>query len=204
MEMIDCPKCGKLQIAENKECVQCGIIFSKIKLPGPAPDPLPVEIKKTVKREKKKVKIICKKCGYESTDWACPKCFTINKSIPLFIYLLIASIIGGGYAFLKPEESPEKSTVIKTTHIETKKDKIEKYFDGWDGSHIELTKIIKASMNDPDSYKHVETKYGDKGDYIIVSTTFRGKNAFGGVITNWIMAKCSLDGKVQEIIAQGP
>lgn len=200
MEMVDCPKCGRLQKADNKECVQCGIIFSKIKLPEPVPDPLPIENKKVIKQQKKKVKIVCKKCGYESTDWACPKCFTINKSIPLFIYLLIASIIGGGYAFLKPDEVD----VIKTTHIETRKEKIEKYLDWRDGSHLELTRLIKSTMNNPDSYKHVETKYADKGDHILVHTTFRGTNAFGGVVTNWVWAKCNLSGKVDIIIAQGP
>jgi hypothetical protein len=59
-------------------------------------------------------------------------------------------------------------------------------------------------MNDPDSYKHVETRYSEDGKTIIVMTTFRGKNAFGGVVTNWIRARFSLDGALVEVIAQGP
>ena len=59
-------------------------------------------------------------------------------------------------------------------------------------------------MNDPDSYKHVDTFYNDHGDYLIVKTTFCGKNAFGGVVTNTISAKVDLDGKIIEIISQGP
>ena len=59
-------------------------------------------------------------------------------------------------------------------------------------------------MNDPKSFEHVETTYGDRGDYLVVKTTFRGKNAFGGVVLNWITAKCDLDGDVIEVTGQGP
>ena len=57
----------------------------------------------------------------------------------------------------------------------TRKKRIEGGFHFWDGSHIELTKIIKRRMNDPDSYKHVETRYIDRGDHIWVRTEFLGK-----------------------------
>jgi len=85
-----------------------------------------------------------------------------------------------------------------------RKKRIESGFSYWNGSHRGLTKLIKKTMNDPKSYKHVETTYGDKGDHLIVKTTFRGKNAFGGVVANWVMAKTDLDGNVIEVIAQGP
>ncbi len=79
---------------------------------------------------------------------------------------------------------------------------IEKQFSVWDGSHIKLTRLIKDSMNDPDSYEHVETKYLDMKDYLIINTTFRGKNAFGGVVKNTVKAKVSLDGESVEILDQ--
>lgn len=81
---------------------------------------------------------------------------------------------------------------------------IENQFSVWNGSHHSLTKYIKDSMNDPSSYKHVETKYIDKGDYLIVITTFRGKNAFGGVVKNSITAQVDLDGNIISIISQYP
>jgi len=68
------------------------------------------------------------------------------------------------------------------------------------GSHIELEKIIKKSMNDPSSYSHVETRYGDKGDYIFVVTTFRGTNGFGGIVTNSIQAEFTISGELIRII----
>ena len=58
----------------------------------------------------------------------------------------------------------------------------------WDGSHTQLTQLIKSLMNDPDSYKHVKTLYGDQDSVILVTTTYRGKNAYGGVVTETISA----------------
>jgi hypothetical protein len=55
-------------------------------------------------------------------------------------------------------------------------------------------------MNDPDSYKHEKTVYSDKGDYLIVIMTFRGKNAFGGMVKNTVTAKVSLNGEVLQIL----
>jgi len=55
-------------------------------------------------------------------------------------------------------------------------------------------------MNDPESFKHEETRYVDKGDHILVVTSFRGTNAFGGVIKDFVTAKVDLEGNVMEII----
>lgn len=99
--------------------------------------------------------------------------------------------------------SSSSSSAPKTPE-EQRKARIEEQFSAWDGSHRGLTKVIKASMNDPKSYDHVETVYWDQGDHLIVRTTFRGKNAFGGVVANWVKAKVDLDGNVLAIIEQGP
>jgi len=77
---------------------------------------------------------------------------------------------------------------------------IERQFSGWDGSHSGLVKRVKQQMNDPDSFKHVDTKRWDMGNHLIVSMTFRGKNAFGGTVTNTVKAKVSLDGSQIEIL----
>ena len=99
---------------------------------------------------------------------------------------------------------PESRTIVPKTQEEIRKERIENQFSTWDGSHRGLTAFIKKSMNDPDSYDHVETVYWDKGSYLIVKTTFRGKNAFGGVVKNSVTAKVDLDGNVVEIISQEP
>jgi len=90
----------------------------------------------------------------------------------------------------------------KQIAAEARKKKIKSQFSAWDGSHRNLKRVIKESMNDPDSYKHVETVYWDRGDHLIVKTTFRGKNAFGGVVKNAVTAKVSLDGQVLQVLSQ--
>lgn len=77
---------------------------------------------------------------------------------------------------------------------------VEKQFSGWDGSHDGLTRYIKEHMNDPDSYEHIETKFADRGDYIVVITKFRGANAFGGKVINSVTAKVDFNGNVIQII----
>lgn len=105
----------------------------------------------------------------------------------------------------KQEERREKAAAEKARaqkEIDDRKEKIESQFSAWDGSHRNLTVVIKDWMNDPKSYSHDETVYWDMGDHLVVLTTFRGKNAFGGVVKNSIKAKVSLDGDVLEIIEQ--
>ena len=82
---------------------------------------------------------------------------------------------------------------IPLTPQQIRKKEIQKCFSGWDGSHIELTKIIKSSMNDIDSYSHVKTVYYDKDSVLLVETTFRGKNAFGGTIKQTISAMTDIE-----------
>jgi hypothetical protein len=65
----------------------------------------------------------------------------------------------------------------------TRQDYINRNFSGYDGSSPKLEEKIKSTMNDPDSYEHVETRYRDDGKTIYVVTKFRGKNAFNATIT---------------------
>lgn len=102
-------------------------------------------------------------------------------------------------AFYTEKVAQEKQ---KKMAAEARREKIERQFSGWDGSHRNLTRFIKESMNDPDSYEHVKTVYWDRGDHLRVRTTFRGKNAFGGLIKNTVLAKVSLDGQILQILDQ--
>jgi hypothetical protein len=82
---------------------------------------------------------------------------------------------------------------------EERKKLIERQFSGWDGHHMALERAIKKLMNDPDSYEHVKTGYWDRGDHIVVNTTFRGKNSFGAMVLNTVEAKVSFDGTILEL-----
>lgn len=84
---------------------------------------------------------------------------------------------------------------------------IKDQFNPWDGSHFELTKLIKQNLNDEKSYEHIETTYrniateddmnevnkvlSDSGysqrveiGDLFIMTKFSAKNGFGGVIKN--------------------
>ena len=75
-------------------------------------------------------------------------------------------------------------------------------FSGWDGSYRPLEKLIKASMNDDSSYKHVSTVYHlilNKDPHAIVKTTFRGTNAYGGIVKQTVAAR--VDVRTGDIIS---
>ena len=159
----------------------------------------------------------CKECGNEVSTKAekCPHCGAKVKSGIGCIGLIgVVFLIGMFGSFLGESNKTNTNSSSSTSKVkepakaktpeELRKERIKKGFSAWDGSHRELEKIIKISMNDPNSYEHVETTYSDKGDYLIVKTTFRGKNAFGGVVKNWVLAKTDLDGNIIQVISQGP
>ncbi len=84
----------------------------------------------------------------------------------------------------KPTLSPEEQEEIDY------KKWVEYQFSAWDGSHIELVRLVKENMNDPGSFQHVETRYVDNGtgNGLTVYMKFRGKNAFGGLVINEVTA----------------
>ncbi|MCM8538572.1 MAG: hypothetical protein NE334_21700 [Lentisphaeraceae bacterium] len=86
---------------------------------------------------------------------------------------------------IKKEQDQKALKIAK----EKRKKKLESYFSAWDGSHVELVRVVKKRMNDPSSFEHVETKYTDRGkNGVILFMTFRGKNAFGGKVLNNVKA----------------
>lgn len=84
---------------------------------------------------------------------------------------------------------------------------IRSQFSVWDGSHIELEKLVKKSLNDEKSFKHIETTYRDISDEsdqsevnailseagysnrvevgdLFIQMQFSAKNAFNATIKN--------------------
>lgn len=116
------------------------------------------------------------------------KYFLITISIIILI-IIIAAIFSPKPVSPEPELTP----------MQKKAQKIEAQFDT-DGSHIELTKYIKDNMNNPNSFEHIKTVYSINGDILIVTTEFRGSNAFGGIVKNSITATIDLNGKILEIV----
>ena len=77
------------------------------------------------------------------------------------------------------------NTLSDEKPVELKKDLMKersnfrKSLSTWDVSHPVQVELIKRNLNYPDSYKHVESKYFDFGNYYIMSTIFKAKNSFG-------------------------
>lgn len=164
----------------------------------------PAPAKAAVKQPARQVKQ-CPKCKEWINKGAtkCPHCRS-QQPAPPWSYavglLLIAVPAIWCCGQCSPSDKPSK--LDKPT--DSRKERIEQQFSPWDGSHRGLTRAIKDAMNDPRSYEHVETVYRDEGSRLWVRTTFRGKNAFGGVVKNWTEARVDLDGNVLEILSQGP
>jgi hypothetical protein len=101
------------------------------------------------------------------------------------------------FASCGPQSKPVE---VKVSPEDQRKEQITKLFSPWDGSMPKLEKVIKKSMNDPDSYEHIETRYSDMKDYLLVGCEFRGNNAFGAKVKNIVTAKVDLNGNVIEIV----
>lgn len=154
----------------------------------------------------------CPECGNDVSTKAekCPHCGAkVKKNIGCLGVIGILILLGiFSSLFDKQNKTTTSSSTSGTassvkTPEELRKERVERAFSPWDGSQRKLEAFIKESMNDPDSYDHVKTVYWDKGSYLIVMTTFRGKNAFGGVVKNWVKAKTDLDGNIIEILETG-
>lgn len=111
-----------------------------------------------------------------------------------FINTLLASV-NQREKLLDERRLEEELAKQKAEYAERQK-LIEKQFSVYDGSHRNLEKIIKENMNDEDSYEHIDTRFSDTGDYLIVKTTFSGKNAFNATVKQAIRAKVAIDGTV--------
>ncbi|HEY2452301.1 MAG TPA: hypothetical protein VGI71_06715 [Scandinavium sp.] len=106
-----------------------------------------------------------------------------------------------GWCHTEYETTPD--TLAKLINI----DSFTSNFSGWDGAYRPLEKLIKNNMNDDGSYKHVETRIAQlelKNDpYAIIKTTFKGKNAFGGVIKETVTARVDVrTGEVEKILQE--
>lgn len=144
--------------------------------------------------------IKCKECGNEISDKAekCPSCGAPTSTklgcLSLsFIAIFAFMVIGYAVQYSSPPPPPK-------TEEQIRKESIHQHFDALNGSHFELTKLVKKSLNDPDSYDHDKTTYIDKGDRLTITTTFRARNEKGGMTTHQVTAEADLKGNILKVI----
>lgn len=120
------------------------------------------------------------------------------------------------YSITKSEELPlgevlgwcdagyqkDPKSMVEYTNL----DAFQKNFSGWDGSYRPLEKLIKQSMNDDSSYKHVETMSHlilGRDAHAVVKTRFKGTNAYGGIVTQTVSARVDIKtGDIVKIIEE--
>lgn len=144
--------------------------------------------------------IVCKDCGtsISSNAKACPACGNpVKKETSTFGKVVLTIGLGVlflGFAGAFMGDGPSRSLPSEPKFEDAP---FAEYFNSWDGSHTDFTKVIKASMHDPESYDHVKTVFLEKEDHLHVITKFRGKNGFGGLVLNTVSAEVSkVDGRV--------
>ena len=81
-----------------------------------------------------------------------------------------------------------------------RKEAVKRLFSAWDGSVRSVEEAIKVRLKDPDSYKHVETRFQDPGvGNLTVVTQYRARNSFNAVITDVATAVVSPTGELVSI-----
>jgi hypothetical protein len=95
----------------------------------------------------------------------------------------------------------EAAPAIELTAEEARAQAIQNSFSALMGYHHGLRRYIRDGMNDPGSFQHVETRYREIDDTLLVTMVYRGRNAFGGTVTQTATAIVDLNGRVLELIS---
>jgi hypothetical protein len=127
-----------------------------------------------------------------------------SKKLYIGCMRAIRNIFGKDKSRSSTVESPAYVPSAVPPHEQIRKERIKRNFSAWDGSHLALQRLVMKSMNDMNSYAHDSTSYWDKGDHLLVETSFTDKNASGEMVNNIVTAKVDLDGNVIEIISRVP
>lgn len=104
---------------------------------------------------------------------------------------------------LKREEEARAAIEEKERKIREVKMKISSHF-AYDGSHIELTQVIKDSMLRRSTYHHIETTIEiQPGNSFLVKTTFLGKNSVYTTVENTARARLNSYGDIESCSIRG-
>ncbi|MCY0976563.1 SHOCT domain-containing protein [Chryseobacterium wangxinyae] len=166
-----------------------------------------------------------KKLEIEKNTKGCLKFFLILILV-FFILIIIAVVFGGNsknssvnsnaetaqssvslneIAKLQKELENDKLTNVQREEIEIEIKSIktlefaEKNISAWDRSNPKLVSAVKKTMNNPDSFEHVETTFDYKKDKVIATMIYRGNNALGSKVLGKVLGTFDYDGKLLNI-----
>ena len=135
-----------------------------------------------------------------------PRLFLSNRQravVALIISLILLPRLWGELS-VYPEKTHSRGklhrNLVEKKHLvsseEIRRKKIEKHFNPSDGSHRNLAKEVKRSMNNPFSFDHVDSRYKDMGSHIRINMTFVGETAFGVSMMQKVEAIAHIDGTI--------
>ena len=124
----------------------------------------------------------------------------INKfAVPFMIISVLFLII----VLIIPSDDAKDEKLEQPKYTQAQLDSIKHHnhvfsqFDPNSGIHYKSAIAIQDKMNDPESFVHVETTYKDLAENgLMVFTKFRGKNGFGGVVTQTYVTRVDTTGTV--------
>lgn len=205
-EFIICKNCGEENSEINDYCQACSSLIKEYYQPQNKASTQEYYPQRAIKYEEK-TQQEQKATSYTSFKLQNGK----GTGGCLLMILIIISIYIFGKITMQNNNTSTTSSSPQTNIVATptlnaeelRSNKITNLFSLWDGSFYNLNVFIKSQMNNPKSFEHVETVYWDMKDYLVVRTTYRGTNAYGGIVTNWIKVKVSLDGEIIDILETG-
>lgn len=101
---------------------------------------------------------------------------------------------------IQPTFAAMERNEVELKKSTARKESIQRLFSGWDGSVSAVEKAIKLQLKDPDSYKHVETRFNDSGfGNVTVVTQYRARNSFNAMITDIATAVVTPTGELVSI-----
>ncbi len=90
-----------------------------------------------------------------------------------------------------------KAQQAQTEAVAARNVAVKRLFSPWDGSVHSVEQAVKARLKDPDSYKHVETRYTDSGaGNVTVFTQYRARNSFNALSSGTATAEVSPAGEL--------
>ena len=101
-------------------------------------------------------------------------------------------------AIYETRPGAEKKNLTGQDSVTARKEYISNAFSS-DGSHRKLVSYVKERMNDQNSFEHVKTVYWDFKKKIVVQMTYRGKNGFGALVIQTVIADTDLEGNILDV-----
>jgi hypothetical protein len=97
----------------------------------------------------------------------------------------------------KPMADAVKLQQAKADAVAARQAAVKLLFSPWDGSVHSVEEAIKSRLKDPDSYKHVETRFADSGSGdVTVFTQYRARNSFNAVVPGTATAVVTPSGEL--------